>query len=137
MDVLDHAGHLADPLRQAAHLADAVEAQQVDLPLQLGNDVRLERIERDRRQTHDQVLGENEAQRGEQQPGLEHRGDQGIAEIATERLDLARDHGDQLALRQPAELRQGKAQDAAEELGAQPAQHALAEAALVHVQTRI
>ena len=131
--VLDDAGHFADALRQAAYLAHPGEAEQIDLALQLGNEIRLKRVERDRRQAHDQILGEDEAERGQQQPGLEQRRDHGIAEIAAERFDLAGDHGDQLALGQPAELRQGKTQDPAEQLRAQPAQHGLAEAAFVHV----
>ena len=128
--ILDDAGHFADALRQAAHLAHPGEAEQIDLALQLGNEIRLKRVERDRRQAHDQILGEDEAERGQQQPGLEQRRDHGIAEIAAERFDLAGDHGDQLALGEPAELRQRKTQDPAEQLGAQPAQHGLAEAAL-------
>ena len=129
-----HAGDgLPDPFRQVADLTDPQLAERVDLPLQLGDDVDLDRIEDDRRDAHDRVLGEHEREDRDQRAALERRQRERVADEAADRLGLGRDHGDDLARRHAPEVRQGEAQDAGVELVAQPPQHALGGDALVDV----
>ena len=129
-----HAGdRLAEPLRQPPHLAHPQLAERVDLALQLGDHVHLDRIEADRGQAHDRVLHEHEGQNREQRAALERRQREGIAHEAADRLDLGGDHRDDLARGDAAEMGQREAQDARVEVVAQPPQHALGDDPLIDV----
>ncbi len=116
---------LADPLGEPANPLDALLAQLVDLPLQLRDQVDLDRVERDRGNAQNRVLDEHEGEDGEQRAALEGRRGERVADIAAQGLDLGIDHLHQLALGQAAVVRQRKAQHVAVEHVAQAAQHAL------------
>ena len=116
---------LADALGVAPHLAHPALAQIVHLPLQLGDQPHLDRVEGDGSEAQHHVLHEDEEQDGDQRAALERRHGQGVADIAAQGLGLGVDHLHQLALAHPAECRQREAQDVAEEIVAQPPQHPL------------
>ena len=86
---------------------------------------------RDAAQPH--ALAEDEDQRGDRLAAEEGGLDEGVADEAAERLDLVLDHGRHLGLLDLAQMAGREAQDAVEQLEAQPAQHPLAEPALLGV----
>ena len=90
-------------------------------------------IERHRGKAHQRVLHEDEEERSDKEAALVHRQGKGIADESTERLDLLCHHGNQFAGTHTTEMRRRKTKDAAVELVAQPAKHALAKEALVDI----
>ena len=133
-DVAHAQGRLADPLGVAADLLDAQLAQLVHLPLQLGDQVHLQRIEGDRGEAQDRVLHEHEGQGRDQRAALEGRHGQRVADIAAQGLGLGVDHLDQLALADAAELGQREAEHMVVELIADAAQHPLGDDPGIDVQ---
>ena len=133
VNFLDAGNALADPLRQAAHQADALHSELVHAALKLGDDVKLDRIERDRGERHVPVLPQQKAQDHHQGPALENRQGNCVADKAADGLDLGGDHLDHFALRGLAELRQRKSENPRIEIVTQPPKHALANAATVHI----
>ena len=133
VDLLDARDCLADPFGQPPYRPHAFLGERVDLPLQLRDQVDLQRIERDSGNAEHHVLGEHEDENGQQRAALEGRLRHRVADETAERLDLRSDHGDHLALRGAAEVRDGKAQRVAEQLVAQAPQHPLAEPPFVDV----
>ena len=109
VNFLDAGNRFADLLGELAHLAHARLAQQIHLLLQARDDVALDRIQQNRRNPHHRILRENIKDRGQQQPALQRRHGERIADKSAERLDLGGDHRDQLALAHFAEMRQWKA----------------------------
>ncbi|MCZ7599129.1 MAG: hypothetical protein M5U09_17515 [Gammaproteobacteria bacterium] len=121
------------PVREASDLAHPLLGEFVDLALQARNEPELRWIQCDRRQAEEQVLLEYEEQVGHEQPALERRQRERLADEAAERLRLGRDHGYDLALRGALEVRQREAQDAAVQFVAKSRQHSFADDAAVDV----
>src|SRR5512144_1617745 len=133
VNLLDARDCLADPFGQPPYRPHAFLGEHVDLPLQLRDQVNLERIECDGGGTENHILGEHEGEDRQQRAALERRLRDCVADETAEWLDLRSDHGDHLALRGAAEVRDGKTQCVAEQLVAQAPQHPLAEPPFVDV----
>ncbi len=130
VDALDG---FADAVGQPADQLDPLLAQQVHFALQPGNDVELDGIEGDGRQRHHPILHHQKTQNDQQGAALEGRQRKSFADKPAQGLHFRRHHGDNFALGHVAEGRQRKAQNPAEEVETQPAQHALAGQAAVNV----
>src|SRR5262249_54801935 len=85
-DFSDAGSRLLDPVGDLADGADAAFAELVNLHLQLGNDIALQRVERDRRDPEDRVLHKHEKDDRQQLPALEHRLHKGVADKAAKRF---------------------------------------------------
>ena len=94
----DTGGGLADFRRQVPHFLDPLFVQQVDLPLQHRDEIRLQRDQCDARQPEPRGLQEEEQQDDQHLPRLEHRLGNRIAHQPAHRLCLRGDHRHQLAL---------------------------------------
>ena len=110
MDFLDARDRLADPFGETPNRPHPLLGERVDLPLQLRDQVDLQRVERDGGDAEHQILGEHEDENRQQRAALESRLRHGVADETAERLDFRGDHGDHLALRGAPEVRYGEAQ---------------------------
>jgi hypothetical protein len=105
-------------------------AQLQDPPAQLGDEKGLDQNDERGDQAEPKALHDNEEHGGQRLAGEEGRRHEGISNEAAERLHLVLDHGRHFRLLDPAGIGNRKAQDTVGQLVAQPAQHALAQAAL-------
>ena len=132
-DLLDPGHGLPDAVGEPAHEPHPLLGERVHPALELRDDVELERIEGDRGGRHHPVLHQQEGEDDEEVAPLEDGQLERVADEPAERLHLGRDHGDDLALGELAEVRQGEAQNAAVEVVAQAPEHALAGPPREHV----
>ena len=120
VDLLNPGNRLPDPVREAAHEAHALLGERVHAALELRDDVELDGIEGDRGEGHHPVLDQEEREDDEEVAALEDRELDRVPEEPAEGLHLGRDHGDDLALGELAEVRQREAKDARVEVVAKP-----------------
>ena len=133
VDLVRPGDDFADAFRKLSRAAHALLAEKVHLALQLGDQVGLNGIERDRRQAHDPVLDEHEGDDGHQGAALERRHGVGVADETAQGFGLGGDHGDDLALGRAPEMGQREAHDPPDQGVAQAPQHALSDDATEHV----
>ena len=132
-DLLGPGHRLPDPVGEPAHEPHPLLGERVHAALELRDDIELERIEGDRGGRHHPVLHQQEGEDDEEVAALEDRELERVPDEPAERLHFGRDHGDDLALGEPAEVRQGEAQDPAVEVVAKAAEHAFPGAPGEHV----
>ena len=132
-DLLDPRNRLPDPVGEAAHEPHPLLGERVHAALELRDDVELERVEGDRGGGHDPVLHQQEGEDDEEVAPLEDRQLERVPDEPAERLHLGGDHGDDLALGELAEVREGEAEDARVEVVAKAPEHAFAGAPGEHV----
>ena len=133
LDLLDPGHRLPDPVGEPAHEAHPLLGVRVHPALELRDDVELERIEGDRGKGHHPVLDQEEREDDEEVAALEDRELDRVPEEPAEGLHLGRDHGDDLALGELAEVRQREAQDARVQVVAKPPEQPFPGAPREHV----
>ena len=122
---------------QQANLFDPVLVQQVDLPLQDGNDVRLQRDECDARQPEPEGLQEQKYYNDQHLARLKDRLRQEISHQPAHWLCLGGDHADQLALRGFLIIAFGKPHHPRQKAVAEPPQQTLGHDTLHRVQPHL
>ena len=133
MDLANPRNHFADAFRQPADVNHALLLEHIELPLQLRNQIRLYRIQRDCRRPKYRILDEHENQDRERRTALERRQGHRVTNESAQRFGLGRDHGDHFSLGQLAEARQRETQDPFVKLESEPPQHAFTDDAAVDV----
>ena len=96
LDLGEACGRFLYPVGDDAHGADALLAELVHHPLQLGDDVALDWIQRYGGDAEHQILHEHKKDDGQQLPALEHGQHKRVANKSAELLALGRDHRDDL-----------------------------------------
>ncbi len=127
MDLRDARDRLADTVRQTAHGPDAPLGKLVDGLLHARDQHDLHRIQRHRRDPQERVLHEDKAEIDEQHAALEGRQGKRVADEAADGFHLRRDHGNNLAGRNPLEMGKREPHHPGEQLETQAPQHALAQ----------
>ena len=125
---------LGDTVREPANFAHPFAAEPTNDSLHLGNEITLQRIERDSRGSEYRVLHEHEDENRQQRAALRDRQRESIADKPADRLQLAGHHRDDLAGRGTIEMMQRKPQYPLVKLIAQAAQHTLADLSLPYVE---
>ena len=127
----------ADLGRQRTHLHHTFLVQQVDAPLQFGDQPCLQGDQRTGGKAEGDRLGKQEPQNRQHLPRLQHRLRQRVAHQPAHRLAFRGDHADQLALRGTFEIGLGEPQDARDQAIAVTPQHAFGQHALHGVDAHL
>ena len=133
MNRLDTADVFADPVGEHANSLYPFLAELIHLPLQLWDDVTLNRIERDRGEAEDWILDEHEHQDRQQGAALKRRQGQRVADEPAQRFHLGGYHRNDFTLADFPEMRQRKAQNPRVQVIAQTPQHPLPQLPAEHV----
>jgi hypothetical protein len=106
----------------------------VDAFLHYRNENRLDREQRHRCYSEGRILHEDENEQRDQDTSLVQGLCDSVTDEAAQGLNLLGDHGNQLALAHPAEVRHWETQNATVQLVPETAQHPLAQASARHIQ---
>ncbi len=123
-------GPFADFSREGTYLDDAFFVQKVDLPLQSRDQPGLQRNQGAGRQPECDGLEKQKAQDRQHLARLQDRLGNGVSHQPAHRFTFGSDHADQFALASAFEIGLRKAQDARDQLVAQPPQQPLGQHAL-------